>query len=218
MSVSKRGMYRVVCYLFDGFEMLDVFGPLEMFSVLARLSEGGIDQRRVVVETVGFKETAKSSGGPHVKTDFQFETLLPLANKIDLFIVPGGLGTRSDVENEHVLDALRSVCLDDHTAQIMSICTGSALLAKSGLLDGLEATTNKLAFDWVASNGPNVNWQKSARWVNTPRYHTSSGVAAGCDLALDLIGKEFGEEMATRVANAAEYIRNRDRENDPFAI
>ena len=63
----------------------------------------------------------------------------------------------------------------------MSVCTGSALLARAGVLDGLKATTNKRAFDWVRSQGPRVTWMPRARWVQDGSVFTSSGVSAGMD-------------------------------------
>ena len=81
----------------------------------------------------------------------------------------------------------------------MSVCTGSALLAKAGLLDGLAATSNKMFFDLARSQGDLVEWQESARWVDTGQYVTSSGVSAGTDMALAVIERLFGAELATQV-------------------
>ena len=93
----------------------------------------------------------------------------------------------------------------------------SALLAKAGLLDGLQATTNKAAFDWVAGQGPNVKWVKKARWVRDGAYFTSSGVSAGMDMSLAAIAHLLGKETAEQVAIWAEYDWHQDPDWDPFA-
>ena len=91
------------------------------------------------------------------------------------------------------------------------------LLAKAGILDGRRATTNKVAFAWVASQSSRVDWQKTARWVVDGKFMTSSGVSAGTDMALGLVEKLYGRAMADSVARAAEYRWNNDPADDPFA-
>lgn len=100
---------------------------------------------------------------------------------------------------------------------VTSVCTGSALLAKAGILDGLRATTNKKAFDWATSQGERVHWVKEARWVEDGRFFTSSGVSAGIDMTLALIQKMLGQEMANSIATLAEYEWQSDAGRDPFA-
>lgn len=99
----------------------------------------------------------------------------------------------------------------------LSVCTGSALLAKTGLLDNKKATSNKKAFDWVASVNSSVNWIRSARWVVDGKYYTSSGVSAGIDMALGFIKDRFGEQEAKDIANHIEYIWTEDCSKDVFA-
>lgn len=97
------------------------------------------------------------------------------------------------------------------------MCTGSALLARAGLLDGVRATTNKIAFEWVAAQGPDVIWKKQARWVEDGKFFTSSGVSAGIDMSLALIQKLLGEKSAEQIAIWAEYEWHRDATWEPFA-
>jgi transcriptional regulator GlxA family with amidase domain len=98
-----------------------------------------------------------------------------------------------------------------------TVCTGSALLARTGLLDGRPATSNKLAWDWVVQQGPRVRWQRRARWVDDGNVLTSSGVSAGIDMALSLVERLNGREMAITSARNMEYVWNLDPANDPFA-
>ena len=98
-----------------------------------------------------------------------------------------------------------------------SVCTGSALLAKAGVLDGVRATTNKLAFAWASSQSAIPQWQRQARWVEDGKFFTSSGVSAGIDLSLAVIAKLISHQAAEQAANFAEYNWNRDADWDPFA-
>lgn len=86
------------------------------------------------------------------------------------------------------------------------MCTGSALLAKTGLLDNRKATSNKNALEWVRSVNENVHWLGQARWVVDEKYYTSSGISAGIDMALGFIADSFGDKRAREIANSIEYI------------
>lgn len=99
----------------------------------------------------------------------------------------------------------------------LTVCTGAALLAKTGLLDGRKATSNKFAFQWVESVNPAVEWQSHARWVVDGKYYSSSGVSAGIDMALGFVRDQYGEEKAKIIAERMEYIWNSDSSLDPFA-
>jgi transcriptional regulator GlxA family with amidase domain len=140
---------------------------------------------------------------------------LAQAGEFDAILVPGGFGTRREVGNEPFLSALRS--LSGRSRFVTSVCTGSALLAKAGILDGRRATTNKRAFAWVVSQGPKVDWVAQARWVEDGRFFTSSGVTAGMDMALGLIAHLLGRETSLGIALGAEYEWHEDKSWDPFA-
>lgn len=189
--------------IFDGFQLLDVFGPLEMFGDMR-------DQVRIVMLAERQGPIA-SSAGPQVMVD----ATIASAPKLDILMIPGGGGTRREVNNTALIDVLRSVA--EATPHVASICTGAALLARTGLLDGVRATTNKRAFKWATSQGQNVRWVRQARWIEDGKYFTSSGISAGTDMALALIAKLYGPERAQEVANGAEYRWNRDSLDDPFA-
>ena len=84
----------------------------------------------------------------------------------------------------------------------MTVCSGTALLARTGLLDGRRATTNKMFFHEVAQEGPRVEWIREARWVEDGKYATSSGVSAGIDMALAVIAKLVGPQISDSLAIA----------------
>jgi putative intracellular protease/amidase len=190
--------------LFDGFELLDAFGPLEMFSLLK-------DKVRIVIvgERSGF---VKSSAGPAIL----IERIFAENPKTDILMIPGGIGIRREVDNQPFLEEFNKLAAA--SSHVASICTGAAVLAKAALLDNRMATTNKKSFTWVTSQGPNVNWVKQARWVEDGKFFTSSGVSAGTDMALALIAKIFGDETAIQTAILAEYEWNKDPNHDPFAL
>ena len=106
---------------------------------------------------------------------------------IDVMLVPGGIGTRREVNNTKLLEWLVRRAAEAEI--VTSVCTGAALLARAGLLDGHRATTNKLSFKWVTEQGPAVEWIKQARWVEDGKFATSSGVSAGIDMTLALIAQ-----------------------------
>jgi putative intracellular protease/amidase len=191
---------KVGVVLFEGFELLDVFGPLEM------LGEKG--EIVMLAERLGVVASAQ---GPKSVIDGTLESV----ERLDILLVPGGRGTRREVLNPKFLEALKS--LSERTRFVTSVCTGSALLAKAGILDGRRATTNKRAFAWVSSQGPQVDWIAEARWVEDGRFFTSSGVSAGMDMALGLIAHLFGRETSLTIAQGAEYEWHEDKGWDPFA-
>jgi transcriptional regulator GlxA family with amidase domain len=189
--------------LFPKFEVLDVFGPVEAFGIL---------REHFKVTMVAEKAGAiVSAQGPSAIAEYSFANCPPL----DIILVPGGIGTREGVKNDALIKGIAELAAKAEVAT--SVCTGAALLAQAGLLDGKRATTNKFAFQWVVEQGPRVNWVKSARWVEDGKFATSSGVSAGIDMALAVIAKLVGREIAEKAAARMEYEWHSDPANDPFA-
>lgn len=151
----------------------------------------------------------KSKQGYYIQTK-----ALSVIAQNSVLVVPGGQGTRSLVSDELFIKTLRNLC--NRAKNVLSICTGSALLAKAGVLDNRKATSNKKAFDWVKSISYKVNWIKNARWVVDEKYYTSSGVSAGMDMSLGFVRDLFGKEKAQQIAADIEYIWNSNREFDVF--
>jgi transcriptional regulator GlxA family with amidase domain len=189
--------------VFPEFELLDLYGPLEIYSILSDRFE-----IRIVGETSG---AVAGRGGPKVHVDDTFAD----GRKYDVLLVPGGPGTRPGASNAALLDWLRSAA--GSARLLTSVCTGSALLARAGLLDGRRATTNKLAWAWATSQGPAVDWQARARWVEDGDILTSAGVSAGIDMTLAAVARLIDMETAETVTRIAEYDWHRDAGWDPFA-
>lgn len=186
--------------LFDDFETLDVFGPVE---ILGRLE--GYDLHFISM----YGGVIKSRQGTEIITQS-----VSKINADGILVIPGGQGTRAlvndidYVKELHEMAACSKYCL--------AICTGSALLAKTGLLDERRATSNKRAFEWVQSVNTNVEWIQKARWVADGKFYTSSGVSAGMDMALGFVADMVNMETAEEIACAIEYAWNSDKDNDRF--
>jgi transcriptional regulator GlxA family with amidase domain len=130
-------------------------------------------------------------------------------------MIPGGQGTRPLINNQGFINDLKK--LATQAEYCLTVCTGSALLAQTGLLDNKNATSNKNALAWVRSVGAKVCWMNKARWVTDQKYYTSSGISAGIDMALGFVADKFGDKRAREIAQSLEYIWNSDSQNDPFA-
>src|SRR5688572_32439320 len=128
---------KVAVLLFDDFETLDVFGPVE---ILGRLK----DYYQISFYSLP-GGVIKNSHGVSIIT----ENLEDIKNRVDIFLIPGGHGTRKEVDNILLIDKIREV--SQLSKFVLTVCTGSALLSKTGLLDGKKATTNKRAFNWVVT-------------------------------------------------------------------
>lgn len=189
--------------LFPDFELLDAAGPIEVFS---RTPEEPFSLRFVSMDG----GPMKSAQGLTVETE-------PLGNisSEDVLFLPGGPGTRPLAKDESFISFLRKAA--ENAKYCLTVCTGSAVLSKTGHLDGRKATSNKRSFEWVKSCKEKVLWQGKARWVRDGKYYTSSGISAGTDMALGFVSDLYGREAAEAAAKRMEYIWNDDSVNDPFA-
>lgn len=188
--------------LFDQFETLDAFGPAEIVGKMEtayRLGyyslHGGLITSRQQIRVDTLPLSAMSAEG--------------------VLLIPGGMGTRALINDTDFIHELNTFACS--ASFVLTVCTGSALLAKTGLLNGRFATSNKMAFEWVQSVNTDVNWVKQARWVVDGNFYTSSGVSAGMDMVLGFISDVHGQNIAKKVADGIEYIWNSDKNFDPFA-
>jgi len=188
--------------LYPDFELLDLYGPLEMFGTL-----GPALRIVTIAEQPG---PVKSFQGPSTVAEHGFAGAPPL----DLLLLPGGIGTLAQLGNEALLGFLRARA--PRAEVTMSVCSGSAILAKAGLLDGRRATSNKMFFDLARSQSGKVRWVEAARWVEDGPFATSSGVSAGTDMALAVIARLYGRERAQQIADYTEYQWHADADRDPF--
>ena len=186
--------------MFDDFETLDAFGPAEVLSKLE-----GYEIRSVSL----LGGIVTNSQGIMVVT----ERMLDVQDS-DILIVPGGMGTRTLVTDDWFLSGLGD--LASKTKWVLSVCTGSALLAAAGILDGRHATTNKNAFDWVRNHGTSVLWEREPRWVRDGNIYTAAGVSAGTDMAVGFVADQFGKEKAEEICKQIEYHWYDNAAHDTF--
>ena len=182
--------------LFDDVEVLDFAGPFEIFSVTNELNDDKLFQ----VYTVSLTRAAvRAKNGLSVNADYS----LGDCPAPDVLILPGGVGTRKLLEVPVVIDWVRACAAA--AEQVLSVCTGSLLLARAGLLEGLKATTHHRVFDLLAELAPRTEILKGQRFVDNGRIVTSAGVSAGLDASLHVVGQLCGPELARRTAAYIEY-------------
>ena len=189
--------------LYDSFELLDFYGPLEMFGNLKPEIEV-----ITVAEKVG---PVPSFQGPQTMAEFDYQN----CPQLDLILLPGGFGTIKELGNQAILSFLKERV--PSAIVTMSVCSGSWILAKAGLLDGRRATSNKFYFKMATQQSDQVDWVSEARWVEDGPIFTSSGVSAGIDMALAVIASLYGEKKAMDIANYTEYVWNKNPDEDPFS-
>ncbi|NUF08177.1 DJ-1/PfpI family protein [Snodgrassella sp. ESL0324] len=190
--------------LYPDFETLDVFGPVEIFGKVPDWKmqfysrDGGLISNRdgVQIATESFNTMPQS--------------------EIDTLFIPGGTGARTLILESDYINQLKQ--LAQKSRYVLTVCTGSALLAKSGLLDGKRATSNKLSFEWVKTSSLQTQWIEKARWVTDGKYYTSSGISAGMDMALAFVQDRAGETVARQIATRIEYRWQQDSQQDEFCL
>lgn len=188
--------------LFDDFETLDAFGPAEIVG------------RRPDLYNLGYfsmyGEIVTSRQKVRVKTQ-PFSEL----NRSGILLIPGGQGTKNMSHHRAFIQQLKDFA--EEATYVLAVCTGSTLLAKTGLLDGRNATCNKRSMGRAQSIGKEVNWDMRARWVVDGKYYTSSGVATGLDMVLGFIHDVNGPDVTQDICEEIEYIWNSDASEAPYA-
>lgn len=186
---------RIAVHLFDGAEELDWAGPWEVLAYWAATSDRDIE----VVTVADDLAPVRCAKGLRVLPDRTWDDL----GEIDVLIYPGGRGTRShlgdDVVRERVRDLHRSGVL------LVSVCTGSLVLADASLLDGRPATTHWGALDRLGELGHDVRVQPDERFVDDGEVITAAGVSAGIDVALHLVGRLGSLDEARAVRRGIQY-------------
>ncbi|MFP6697609.1 MAG: DJ-1/PfpI family protein [Alphaproteobacteria bacterium] len=179
---------------FENTEELDAVGPWEVFTMAAA--------QRDEIKVVSISErggTVKCSKGLRIVMDHSFAD----APKLDVLLVPGGMGTRTEVDNPELLAWIAAVAPD--CQWVTSVCTGSYLLAEAGPAAGKRITTHWGAIDMVRQRGKAGEVLENIRYVRDGNLLTSAGVSAGIDMALWLMGEMYSPEFARSVQRNMEY-------------
>jgi transcriptional regulator GlxA family with amidase domain len=176
--------------LFEGAEELDWAGPWEVFTLAG--TNGAL---RAV--TVAESSPVRSAKGLRVLPDHSFDDAPPL----DVIVVPGGLATREQVDNERLIGFLQERC--PQADWVTSVCTGAILLEAAGQLDGRKATTHWAALDELAPLCARAVGDR--RIVEQGKVVTAAGVSAGIDMALWLAARLAGDDVARAIQLGIEY-------------
>jgi transcriptional regulator GlxA family with amidase domain len=186
----------IAILLFDDVEVLDFAGPFEVFAVADRLC--GHDAFHVF--TVGVSPgTVRACGGLKLVPDHTLENCPPP----HVLVVPGGFGTRALIKLPSVIEWVRARARAAEV--VMSICTGSLVLGRAGLLDGLRVTTHHTAFALLREVAPHAVVDDTARFTDNGKFLTSAGISAGIDCSLHLVGRLLGADAAATTAHHMEY-------------
>jgi transcriptional regulator GlxA family with amidase domain len=196
----------VAVLLFDGFDELDAIGPFEVFENAA---EAGADLE-VTLCAIDDANEVMASHGLRVGADATLEAVA--SDDLDFLLVPGGgwtdansPGVRREYDRGAVPDAIAAQHADG--VAVASVCTGAMLLSKAGVLDGRPAATHAAAEADLRETTADV---RNARVVDDGDVVTCGGVTSGLDLAVHLVDREFGSEIAERVTREMAYEPNDD--------
>lgn len=188
-------MQKIKIIIFDDIELLDLAGPLEVFSVASELDQ----DRRIQVTTISFQnEVSIAKSGLVVKPHEIIND-----EEIDLLIIPGGIGTRSIMKSSDKLNKIDK--LINKSKKIASVCTGALILAKLGYLKDRQAVTHKRNLNELGEIDSSIKIAKDKRFTDDGDFFTSGGVAAGIDMSLYLVQKFFGTELMNKTKEYMEY-------------
>ncbi len=196
---------KLAIFLFDDVEVLDFAGPFEVFSVAGYKK---LETLPFQVFTVAEKPQITARGGLVISPTYTFENCPPT----DIILIPGGggynadgiaFGSRKEMENPTLIHWILE---RSKTAElVLSVCTGALILAKTGLLDGLKATTHWGAIDALKQIAPTTEVLKNVRYVDNGKIILSAGVSAGIDMSYYVVEKLLGKEIASHSAHYAQY-------------
>jgi transcriptional regulator GlxA family with amidase domain len=185
-------MSHIGILLFDDVEELDFVGPLEVFGIASKLG-APLELFTVALE----KRPITCAHGLKVVPHYDAAS----CPCIDVLVVPGGEGRRREMKNPRMLKQLREWA--EGCKLVVSVCTGSLLLAAAGLLEGKSATTHWSALEELRGY-PDIS-VKHRRYIHEGELITAAGVASGIDMALYVVGILWGEDMKKAVAKHMEY-------------
>lgn len=188
-----KGQINVAFVLTEGATMIDFAGPWEVFQDVDLGSEDGSMPFRLYTVSDELK-LMHASGGLKIMPDYTFKD----APAPRVIVVPAQGG-----RSEEMMDWLRR---NSKTSDVtMSVCAGAFILARAGLLDGIKATTHHEFLDDFARRFPNVSVERGVRFVENDRVSTAAGLSSGIDLALRVVERYFGPEVARKTAEMMEY-------------
>lgn len=193
-------------YIYDEVEVLDFAGPYEVFTTAARVKARSEPETPKLFEVFLI---ADREGMISARANFNVQPHYTIHNhpKVDVLIVPGGVHTH-ELEKPHVIEWIAK--LSPNTTLTTSVCTGAFLLAKANLLQGLSCTTHWEDIADLRSMFPTLDVKEEVPWVDNGRIITSAGISAGIEMALHLVTKLAGKELAVKTARQMQYTWNNE--------
>jgi len=189
-------MNSVGIFLFNDIELLDFAGPYEVFSVTSELN----NYQLFKVFTISSDGAEiKSVNGLRVIPDYTFDNHPP----VDILVIPGGVGTRTEMSKQEVLTWINNTCKDANIT--MSVCSGARILGALGLLDGIEAVTHHEVIEHLGKIAPKAIINPGKRFTDNEKIMTAGGISAGIDLSLHIVKKLYGEEVGNKTIRYMEY-------------
>ena len=179
--------------LYPDAEELDWAGPFEVFGMAAMGKDLAV---KTIAQT---QDPVVCAKGLRVLPDYDFASAPPL----DVVVVPGGQGSRVEMDNPVLVDWLAAAA--EPCTWVTSVCTGSVLLCRAGLAQGCEITTHWGYIETLRELAPDSKVLEDVRYVRDGRVVTSAGVSAGIDMSLWLVGEIYGADHARLTRKWMQY-------------
>lgn len=193
-SAEKRR--NVAIFIFDDVEVLDFAGPFEVFNVTGDVIDPApFNTYTVALTEEPIKARGKLSINPHYSMDS--------CPTPDILLLPGGDGRRCLMKDERVLNWIAKHA--DHAEKLLSVCTGAFYIARTGLLNGLSATTHHGAFSEFKQAFPDVKLIENKRYVENGKIITAGGISAGIDMSLHVVEQLLGKEKLALTLEEMEW-------------
>ena len=211
--LPARTQHRVVVVVFDGHQLLDLAGPVEVMSVAGFLRTDA-EYDRVLVSPGG--RAVDSSSGVTVGVDHSLMEEACSDERVDTLLVVGGPGADVAAADDSVLEPLTRLAA--RAARIASVCTGALITAAAGLLDGRTATTHWAMCDTLCSRHPELEVEGDRIFVQDGHVWTSAGVTAGIDLTLALVAEDHDDQLAQEIAGWLVVFSRRPGGQSQFSV
>lgn len=181
--------------LFDDVEVMDFCGPFEVFSVANRTS---INNPFNVFTVAEKEKTIYARNNLSINPQYTINNC-PI---LDILIVPGGQGSRKEMNNKVILDWIKLIY--PNLELLLTVCTGALIIAKCDLLEGMAATTHHMSLDLMKEIAPKAKIVED-RYVDNGKIILSGGISAGIDMSLYVIEKLLGKEAVLKTIDVMEY-------------
>jgi len=197
LEIPRGGKLKVAFAVGPGVQVIDLAGPWEVFQDVIVSKKGEpIEQGCELFTVAEGNGPLRATGGLMVTPNYSIERA-PAAH---LVVIPHFASQEISEIHHWIRESAKNANL------VMSICTGAFQLAKTGLIDGLQATTNQSWYDRFEERFPRVKVMRGPRFVEDGKFATSGGLTAGIDLALRTVDRIFGRELAQETADGLEYV------------